>query len=109
MAALSMLFLALLLNLVAVQYAHGVVRAALDEGVRRASPAPAGVDECHEGIGDVLSGLLAGSMGDGVVARCQVIGTQVIASAHAVFGGWLPLVPDMTIELEVRGVKELAE
>ena len=37
--ALSMLFLAALLNLIAIQYAQGVVRAALDEGVRVGSVA----------------------------------------------------------------------
>ena len=39
--ALSMLFLAGLLNLIAIQYAQGVIRAALDEGVRVGSVAHA--------------------------------------------------------------------
>lgn len=101
-----MVFLAVLLNLIAIQYARGVVRAALDEGVRRAAPAPAGVADCVEGMRDVLEDLMTGPMGEDVATSCVVIGGQVVASANARFSAWVPGVPDIAFDLEVRAVKE---
>jgi len=106
LAALSMVFLAILLNLVAVQYAHGVIRAALDEGIRRATPAPAGSAECEEGMSDVLGELMAGPFGDDVSTSCVVMAGQVVASATARFPSWVPGVPEISFDVEVRGVKE---
>lgn len=104
-----MLFLALLLNLVAVQYGKGAVRAALDEGVRRGSPGPAGIEECETGIASVLAGLLGGPFGDGIAYRCELIGSRLHASAEAVFTGWFPGMPDLSFDLEAIGVKESTE
>ena len=83
--ALSMLFLAALLNLIAIQYAQGVVRAALDEGVRMGSVAHATERECLDGIRRVMGDLLSGPLGaerrfrlhsdrrpDGGLGRCRV-------------------------------------
>jgi hypothetical protein len=106
LASFSMVFLAILLNLVAVQYAHGVIRSALDEGVRRATPAPAGVAECWDGIDEVLNELMAGPFGDDISTSCVVAAGQVIASANATFPSWVPGVPDISLDVEVRGVKE---
>ena len=102
----SMVFLAVLLNLVAVQYAHGVIRSALDEGIRRATPAPAGPTECRDGIDEVLDGLMAGPFGDDIFTSCVVVAGQVVASANARFSSWVPGVPDISLDVEVRGVKE---
>jgi hypothetical protein len=106
LASFSMVFLAVLLNLVAVQYAHGVIRSALDEGIRRATPAPAGVAECRDGIDEVLDGLMAGPFGDDISTTCVVLAGQVVASANARFSSWVPGVPDVSLDVEVRGVKE---
>jgi hypothetical protein len=108
-AALSMLFLALILNLIAVQYGKGVVKAALDEGVRRGSPAPAGLDECLAGVEEVLSGLLGGPYGNGVAYQCSVVGGEMTATADASFPGWFPVMPDMTFQLHAVAVKESEE
>lgn len=101
-----MVFLALLLNLIATQYGQGVIRAALDEGVRRASPAPAGLEECHAGMRDVLEDLLAGPLGDQIATTCQIVDGRVVAGADAVFPGWFPGVPDISVAFEVVGIKE---
>jgi hypothetical protein len=106
-ASFSMAFLALMLNLVAAQYAHGAFRAALDEGVRRGAPAPAGELECRQGIEDVLDDLLGGAVGEGVHTACRVAGGEVVATAQGAFPIWLPGVPDIGIMAEVRAVKEL--
>jgi hypothetical protein len=105
-AAISMLFLALLLHLVAVQYASGVVRAALDEGVRIGSPARAGPADCLAGINRVLADLMRGPLGEGIETRCEIVGGQVVAGARAEFSGWFPGFPAIEFETEVRGVKE---
>lgn len=105
-ASFSMVFLAVLLNLVAVQYAHGVIRAALDEGIRRATPAPAGVGDCREGMDEVLEVLMAGTFGENIATSCVVTAGQVVASATASFASWVPGVPDLSFDVEVRGVKE---
>lgn len=102
-----MVFLALLVQLIAVQYAQGVMRAALDEGIRRATPAPAGEDQCREGIAQVLEDLLAGPMGQGITWSCAVSDGQVVAAAEGTFAFWFPGVPDITWAAEVRAVKEV--
>jgi hypothetical protein len=101
-----MVFLAILLNLIAIQYARGVVRAALDEGVRRAAPAPASVTDCYEGMSDVLEDLMAGPLGEEVTTSCVVAAGQVTAFAKARFAAWVPGVPDIAFDIEVRAVKE---
>ncbi|MGQ0849511.1 MAG: hypothetical protein ACT4OP_10395 [Actinomycetota bacterium] len=107
--ALSMVFLALLSYLIAVQYASGVVRAALDEGVRVSAPARATEVDCVEAIDRVLEGLMSGPLGEGVAASCVVEGDQVVASATAAFPGWFPGLPAISFDVEVRGVKETDE
>jgi hypothetical protein len=104
--ALSMLFLALLLNLIAVQYGKGAVRAALDEGIRRGTPGPAGVAECEAGVTEVLAGLLGGPFGDGVSYGCSLARGELSARADAVFVGWFPGMPTMSFRFEAVGVKE---
>jgi len=106
-ASFSMIFLALLLNLIATQYGQGVIRAALDEGVRRATPAPAGVGDCHEGMEEVLADLLAGPLGEQIHTSCEVVAGRVVAAADAVFPGWFPGVPDISVSFQVSGVKEI--
>jgi len=108
-AALSMLFLAALLNLVAIQYAQGVVRAALDEGVRVGSVARASETECLDGVKRVMSDLLSGPLGVSIEFTCTVAGGQVVASANAEFDGWFPGMPSVNFSTDVRAVKESDE
>ncbi len=107
--ALSMLFLAGLLNLIAIQYAQGVVRAALDEGVRVGSAAPATESECLDGIRQVMSDLLSGPLGTNVEFACTVVAGQMVASANARFDGWFPGMPAINFSTDVRAVKESDE
>ena len=107
--ALSMLFLAALLNLVAIQYAQGVVRAALDEGVRVGSAARATERDCLVGIQRVLSDLLDGPLGKRVDFACAFVEDQIVASAEAHFDGWFPGMPTVNFVSDVRAVKESDE
>jgi hypothetical protein len=107
--ALSMLFLAGLLNLIAIQYAQGVVRAALDEGVRLGSVASATEEACLDGISNVMRDLLNGPLGRDVEFSCSVINGRVVASAQAEFDGWFPGMPSVAFETDVRSVKESDE
>lgn len=106
-AAFSMVFLAGLLQLIGIQYAQGVLRAALDEGVRRAAPALADEVTCKEGMAEVLADLMSGPLGDQVRVTCSVSGGQVVAAGQGVFPVWFPGVPDVTFSAEVRAVKEV--
>jgi hypothetical protein len=98
--------MALLLYLIALQYAQGVIRSALDEGVRVGSPAAASEADCQGAIDRVLSDSMAGPLGTGVTANCSFVDGQVMGSAQATFVGWFPGVPDISFDVEVAGVKE---
>jgi hypothetical protein len=101
-----MAFLALLLYLIALQYAHGVVRSALDEALRVGSPAPATVADCQAAIDRVLADLLNGPLGEEIEATCSIEGGLVVARAQTTFSGWFPGVPDIGLASEVVAVKE---
>lgn len=103
---LSLVFVVALVNVVVFQYGRGVVRAALDEGVRAGARATAGVAECESRAGDVLADLLGGAMGDGVDIGCTDQGTHLRATADVVFVGWLPAVPDWRFTAEAVSVRE---
>ena len=105
-AALSMAFMALLLYLIALQYARGVLRAALDEGVRVGAPAAATESDCLRGTSRVLADLMAGPLGQDVTISCVFLDDLVVASAQGAFAGWFPGVPDVSFQIEVAGVKE---
>lgn len=105
---LSLVFVVVLLNLVVFQYGRGVVRAALDEGVRAGARATAGESECEARAGDVLADLLGGAMGSGVTLRCTDNGSHLHATADVVFVGWLPAVPDWRFTAEAASVREQA-
>lgn len=105
---LSLVLLTMLANLVVFQYGRGVVRAALDEGVRTASRAGAPTAECHRRAGAVLDDLLGGAMGRDVTVDCRLAGPMVVADAQVTFRGWLPTVPDWTFTATATAVREQA-
>ena len=105
-AALSMAFMALLLYLIALQYARGVLRSALDEGVRVGAPPAATESDCLRGTSRVLADLMAGPLGQDVTISCVFLNDRVVASAQGAFAGWFPGVPDVSFQIEVDGVKE---
>ena len=104
--AMSMVIFVLCANVIAVMYARGVVRGALDEGARAGAASGAEIVECEHRVGEVLDQLLAGQMGDGVTYACHTDGDQVVATGQAVFPGWLPGMPTASFELAARSVKE---
>jgi len=98
------MFLALA-NVVVVQYGRGALRSALDQGARVAA-VTGSVAGCEARVGEVLDQLLGGTMGDGVIAGCEISGGLAIASGTAVFPSWTPLSPDFQISMNASAVLE---
>ena len=103
-AGLSLLLFVAFVNLIVFQYGRGVVRAAIDEGVRAAAPVDATLNDCRDRIASFVGDLLGGEMGDGVVAVCGDLGDVIVADAHVHFEGWV--VPDWDFDLSATAVKE---
>lgn len=106
-AGLCLVILTMVANLIVFQYAHGVVRAALDEGTRAGAPLGANAADCFERAGSVLADLLGGEIGSGVEIDCAETGGRVVATADVVFPGWLPGVPDWEVTLRATAAKEV--
>lgn len=103
--ALSLVLVASMLNLIVFQYGKGVIRAALDEGVRTGGRATATVADCQARADAAVDDLL-GALGDEVTITCAETSGQMTASAAATFRAWLPTVPDWRFELHGASVKE---
>ena len=104
--ALSLLFFTMMANVIVFMYGRGVVRAALEEGVRAASPAAATAATCQRAAGETLRSLLGGSMGAEVRIDCRIGGGEVHATATGRFRGWLPGMPDWRFANQATAVKE---
>lgn len=104
--AMSMVLFVMCFNVIAVMYGRGVVRGALDEGIRVAARSGGLVAECEQRVAQVLDQLLGGHMGQGVSYGCGRDGDQVVAIAEVVFSGWLPGIPEARFSLAARSVKE---
>lgn len=105
---LSLVLFVMLANLIVYQYGRGVVRAALDEGVRRGSRAASDpVDSCNAAVVGVLGDLAGGSLGSQVAfAGCSASDAHIEAVADVSFQGWLPTVPDWNFTARARAVRE---
>ncbi|MDF1597370.1 MAG: hypothetical protein P1T08_14930 [Acidimicrobiia bacterium] len=103
-AGLSLLLFVTFANLIVFQYGRGVVRAALDEGVRAGAPLGASPDDCQDRIDSFVGDLLGGEMGRGVETGCGLDGNLVVANARVQFEGWV--VPDWEFSLTATAVKE---
>jgi len=104
--ALSLVLFVMLCNAIVYQYARGVVRAALDEGVRSGSRAGGTVGTCEAAAEEVRHSLLGGPVGAHVALRCGLVAGTVRATATGYLPGWLPLVPDWPIDLTASAVRE---
>jgi hypothetical protein len=104
--AFSLLLFVMLCNVIVYQYGRGVIRSALDEGVRSGSRATGSAATCEQAAEEVRRSLLGGSMGDHVALRCGLIAGQVRATASGYLPSWLPLVPDFGVTLSATAVKE---
>lgn len=106
-AGLALGFFTLLANLIVMQYALGVMRAAVDEGARQG--AAFGVDPvtaCEGRIGAVLGDLLEGPLVAQASPTCSADATSVRAELDGVLRGWLPLVPDLTVQIRSVASRE---
>ncbi len=93
--ALSLVFFALLANLIVMQYTMGAVTGALDEGVRYAARSGGDPDGCLERIDQAIHSILAGEVARTLRVDCWVDGSNIRAEATGLLSGWLPAVPDM--------------
>lgn len=105
-AGFSMLFFVLLANLLVVQYGRAVVRVALDEGARHGARFGLDAGHCETQVRNVLSGLLAGEMGDRVSYACSKGDALTRATATVVFPAWLPAVPDFRFQMAAAASSE---
>ena len=105
-AALSLLLLVMLANLIVIQYGRGVLRAAAEEGAQVGSRLFASVAECEQRANEVLDAGLGGPMGDGVAVSCSAGLGTIVATVTYSFEPWLPLVPVFSGTEESVAVKE---
>lgn len=94
---LSMVVLVAIANFVVFQYGHGVVRAALDQGVREGARSLTPKATCEASAQQVIDDLLGGrrgSMGGGVAISCTPLGGHLDATARTRFRAWLRPLPD---------------
>jgi hypothetical protein len=104
--ALSLVFLLVVANLLVNLYARGVVREALDEGVRAAAPIDARDGACEARAGEVLDNLLRGPIGDRIDVACQLVGGRAQATADVSLPTWLPGLPRWQFRLEAVARRE---
>jgi hypothetical protein len=109
--SLVMVFLALITNVIAMQYGHGAVRAAVDEAARFGASLGHDTDRCEAKAEEILrgrGGLLRGRLGDGVVVRCTESGGVMTATATGAFEWWAGGLPNVSFTLAGGAVIEEA-
>lgn len=109
MVVIAMSLLILVSNAVAIQYASGAVRTAVDEAARTGARLDGTPAECQSHAEDVLrgrGGLLRGTMGDSIVFRCAVTGPVMVASATGEFEWWFGGLPPIEVDIVGRSVIE---
>lgn len=109
MAFFSMLILAAVVNAVAIQYQLGAVRVAVDEGARHGAAVGASTDDCRLRAESIIrgeSGLLRGTLGQGIEVSCRELDGEVIATATGTSPWWVGGLPDDEFVFEGRAVLE---
>jgi hypothetical protein len=94
---ISMVVLVAITNLIVFEYGQGVVRAAVDQGVRQGARTTTPVASCQAAAQQVVTDLLGGregSMGAGVSIACTQAGARLDANATGRFRAWLKPMPD---------------
>ena len=110
MIALVMVLLALVANVVALQYGGGAVRAAVDEGARVGAFLDSDAARCEAHATAVLrgdGGLLRGRLGDSITIDCEPVGDVMRATATGSFEWWLGGLPDVTFTIVAEATLEL--
>ncbi len=104
-AALAMVFVVGLVQLVAYQYTRGAVTAGLERAARAAAVVGGGETECLAVLSDSLGEVLGGAVGDTLTATCVADSESVRASASGSVPSWLPG-PGLAFHLEVSATRE---
>ena len=99
-AALALTVFSSLANLIVIQYAAGVVRAAVDEGVRDGAVAENPPMRCETSVREFLDAALGGPYGEDISVSCWQEGSRLVSHVSARFDGYAPLVPDLDFEFE---------
>jgi hypothetical protein len=105
-AALSLVLLTTLADLLVQQYAVGAIRAALDEGVRTGTVVTGSASSCRARANAALEGLLGGRAKRRVRSTCTRGSTATTAHARGRVEAWAPLVPDLRVDLRATAVSE---
>lgn len=107
---LGLVVFTLMANLIVLQYGRGVLRTALDDGVRAGARSlqadGVAAARCRRTAHQVRRDLLGGGLGDEVAIQCHAGTDRVGATAQAVFDAWLPGVPDWHVELDASAPRE---
>ena len=109
-AGLSLVMFVSLVNVTAMLFARGAIRAATEEAARVGARSEAPVAACEARARAVLEGLLGPAMRAGVSVRCSVGDdpAAVHARADASLVPWWPGVPRWTFVVDaVSGVESL--
>jgi len=109
MVFIAMALLILVTNAIAIQYASGAVRTAVDQGARIGARLHGTPAECVDHAEDVLrgrGGLLRGKMGDSIEISCSVVGPVMVAAATGEFEWWFGGAPAISVDIEGRSVIE---
>ena len=113
MAFFTMLMFAAVVNLVAMQYQRGAVRVAVDEGARLGASAAHSEADCEQLSDSILrgdgSGLLRGTLGEGIKIHCEVIRSEMVATAVGSSAWWFGGLGDVDFAMEGRAVVETFE
>lgn len=105
-AAVAMLLVVGLIQVVTYQYIRGATVAALERGVRSGSLVGAGTSECLAAANDSLADLLAGPGGNNVTVRCAVDGPSIVGQANGEVPAWIPGLPSLSFDVAVRATRE---
>jgi hypothetical protein len=109
MVFIAMTLLIFVSNAVAIQYASGAVRTAVDEAARLGARLDGTTAECVDHAEEVLrgqGGLLRGTMGDSITFSCSIDGAVMVASATGEFEWWFGGVPTIAVDIQGRSVIE---
>jgi hypothetical protein len=108
-AGALLVFFVLFTQFLVWHYGRAVLRSAVFEAARAQAPLGAPNGSCEQRFLEVRSGLLAGSLGDGVGSiTCVVSDGLVLASVDVRFERWLPISPDWEFTVEAVAIREKA-
>jgi hypothetical protein len=103
---MSLVVFVMLANLLVDRYEQGALLAAVDEGARAGADIDATTGDCARRGREVVDALLGPVRARSVVLECRLVAGSVRATVRARLAGWLPLVPDWTVDATGSAPKE---